>query len=34
LALLTAVTFVGGLSHTWDDGTDGTIVGPGLLPEE
>ena len=31
LAFLTAVTFVGGLSHTWGDGTDGTIVGPGLL---
>ena len=33
LAFLTAVIFVGGLSHTWGDGTDGTIVGPGLLPK-
>lgn len=29
MAFLTAVSFVGGLSHTWGDGTDGTIVGPG-----
>ena len=33
LAFLTAVSFVGGLSHTWGDGSDGTIVGPGLLQE-
>jgi hypothetical protein len=31
LAFLTAVSFVAGFSHTWGDGSDGTIVGPGLL---
>jgi hypothetical protein len=31
LAFLTAFSFVGGFSHTWGDGSDGTIVGPGLL---
>jgi hypothetical protein len=31
MAFLTAVSFVGGLSHTWGDGSDGTIVGPGPL---
>lgn len=31
IAFLTAVSFVGGLSHMWGDGSDGTIVGPGLL---
>lgn len=33
LAFLTAMTFVGGMSHAWGDGTDGTIVGPGPLRE-
>jgi hypothetical protein len=34
LAFLTTMTFVGGLSHTWGDGTDGSIVGPGLLRDD
>jgi hypothetical protein len=34
IAFLTAVSFVGGLAHTWGDGSDGTIVGPGLLPAQ
>ena len=31
VAFLTAVSFVCGLFHSWGDGSDGTIVGPGLL---
>jgi hypothetical protein len=34
IAFLTAVSFVGGSFHTWGNGTDGTIVGPGSLREQ
>jgi hypothetical protein len=31
IAFLTAVTFASEAAHAWGDGTDGTIVGPGIL---
>jgi len=32
IAFLTGASFIVGAYHSWGDGTDGTIVGPGLLP--